>query len=57
MSVFYSVMIVLSGSNALLFAALMLRRSRPELRGRMFSWVVHTKTSRQSRGHPHRLPA
>jgi hypothetical protein len=48
---------VFVGLNALLFAALMLRQSRPELRARMFAWVVHTKTSRHGRRHAPRLPA
>lgn len=56
MSVF-SVIFVVIGFNALLFAALMLRRPRPDLRARMFAWVVHTKTSRRAREHAHHLPA
>jgi hypothetical protein len=57
MSVAYSVMFAVCGLNALLFVALMLRRRRPDLRARMFVWVVHTKTSRQAREHAHHLPA
>jgi hypothetical protein len=57
MSVFRSVMIVLSGFNALLFAGMMIRRSRPELRARLFSWVIHTKTGRKSHRPGRRLPA
>jgi hypothetical protein len=56
MSVF-SVIFVVTGFNALLFAALMFRRPRPDLRARMFAWVVHTKTSRRAREHAHHLPA
>jgi hypothetical protein len=52
-----SVICVFIGLNALLFVALMLRQSRPDLRARMFAWVVHTKTSRRARGHAPRLPA
>jgi hypothetical protein len=57
MSVIVSAIFVVIGFNALLFAALMLRRPRPDLRVRMFAWVVHTKTSRRAREHAHHLPA
>jgi hypothetical protein len=57
MSVIVSAIFVVIGFNALLFAALMLRRPRPDLRARMFAWVVHTKTSRRAREQAHHLPA
>jgi hypothetical protein len=57
MPVFSNVILTLVGFNALLFAALMCRRSRPDLRTRMFAWVVHTKTGRRAGKHAHHLPA
>jgi hypothetical protein len=57
MLVFRSVMTVLFGFNALLFSGLMIRRSRPEMLARLFSWVIHTKTGRKSRRPARHLPA
>jgi hypothetical protein len=57
MSALGSVIFVVLGFNALLSTALIFRRSRPKLRARMFSWLVHTKPSRQAREQAHRQPA
>jgi hypothetical protein len=41
MQLFILLVVLLVGFNALIFLALLLRRPRPELRARLFKWVLH----------------
>jgi hypothetical protein len=41
MQLFILLVVILVGFNALIFLALLLRRPRPELRARLFKWVLH----------------
>jgi hypothetical protein len=44
--------------NGAVAAALLARRSRPELRERLFRWVIHGETKRRSRAsHAHSRPS
>jgi hypothetical protein len=55
MRVFNLVLTSVVAFNALLFVTLYLRRPRPELRTRLFRWVLHGGVGRRSRarGHSH----
>jgi hypothetical protein len=54
MQVFGTLMIGLIAFNALIFVSLLfLRRSRPELLTRLFTWVVRTNSGRESRSQNH----
>jgi hypothetical protein len=44
--------------NGAVVAALLVRRSRPELRERLLQWVIHGRTKRPSRpSHAHSRPS
>ena len=58
MSVLSTILIGWLALNGVVVAALLARRSRPQLRERLFKWVIRGKTKRRSHGsHGHSRPS
>jgi hypothetical protein len=49
MAVLGSIALCWLGLNAILFAALITRKSRPRLKGRLFNWVIRTTVKEPGR--------